>query len=298
MAPVRRHDFSGPDDLRAMQEMASRLWSPTSRFHPGQLAWSRYYRPVEPAALDDGEAIAIWSEGGRTVGFGWAEAPDWLELQVDPTRPDVAEELVEWFEEVSDAETQSALVMAGDVTESALAAAGFAPDPDAPWFTHHTVDLAELPPVPRVEGYRFRHVEAHEARERAAVHAASWSDVAPSKVDERSYRQLMQAWPYRADLDWVAVDRDGRMVASALVWLDETHGAGLVEPVGCVPDHRGRGLAGAVTLAALHHLRAVGGSLAQVSPRGDDGYPGPQRLYRSLGFRPKARTVTWSRSLG
>ncbi|NUQ33024.1 MAG: GNAT family N-acetyltransferase, partial [Dermatophilaceae bacterium] len=102
---------------------------------------------------------------------------------------------------------------------------------------------------------------------------------------------------YRHDLDWVAVDEDDRMVASVIVWLDEATGVGLVEPVGCVPDHRGRGLAGAVTLAALHHLGEVGGSLAQVSPRGDDDYPGPQRLYRSLGFRPTARTVTWTRSV-
>ena len=297
MAPVRRHDFSGPDDLRAMQQLASRLWSPTSRFHPGQLAWSRYYRPADPSGLDEGEAIAVWTDDDEVLGFGWAEAPDWLELQVDPSRPDVAAEVVDWFEEVSDAETQSVLVMEGDVAEHALAAAGFAPRPDEPYFTHHTVDLAGLPPAPTVPGYRFRHVEPHEARSRAAVHAASWSEFGPSKVDEQAYEQLMAAWPYRPDLDWVAVDADGTMVASALVWLDPGSGVGLVEPVGCVPEHRGRGLAGAVTSAALRRLAEVGGSVAQVSPRGDDGYPGPQRLYRSLGFRPRARTVTWTRSL-
>lgn len=116
-------------------------------------------------------------------------------------------------------------------------------------------------------------------------------------MDEQAYEQVMAAWPYRLDLDWVAVDPNGEMVASALVWLDPAHGAGLVEPVGCVPEHRGRGLAGAVTLAALHRLAGLGTAVAQVSPRGDDGYPAPQRLYRSMGFRPRARTVTWSRSL-
>ncbi|MGO4598115.1 GNAT family N-acetyltransferase [Terrabacter sp. 2RAF25] len=295
--PTARRDFAGPDDLRAMQAMASRQWSPTSRFHPGQLAWSRYYRPVDPDLLDEGESIAVWADEGQVVGFGWAEAPDWLELQVAPDRPDVAEELVEWFEEISDADTQSALVMEHDVAEPALAAAGFVAQPDVPWFTHHTLALADLTSVGPVDGYRFRHVEPHEARERAAVHAAAWSDFGPSKVDEGAYRQLMTAWPYRHDLDWVAVDDQGRMVASVIVWLDEATGVGLVEPVGCVPEHRGRGLAGAVTVAALLHLRAVGGSHAQVSPRGDDDYPGPQRLYRSLGFRPTARTVTWTRSL-
>ena len=295
--PTVRRDFAGPEDLRAMQDMASRLWSPTSRFHPGQLAWSRYYRPVDPARLDEGEAIAVWSDEGETVGFGWAEAPDWLELQVAGDRLDVADELVDWFEEISDAETQSAFVMEHDVTEQALAAAGFVPQPDAPWFTHHLLALSDLPDVPRVEGYRYRHVEPHDVGHRAAVHAAAWSDFGPSKVDETAYRQLMAAWPYRHDLDWVAVDDRDAMVASVVVWFDEATGVGLVEPVGCVPEHRGRGLAGAVTLAALHRLRDLGGRLAQVSPRGDDDYPGPQRLYRSLGFRPTARTLTWTRSL-
>ncbi len=280
-----------------MQDFASRLWSPTSRFHPGQLAWSRYHRPVDPSRLDEGEAIAIWTEGGEVLGFGWAEAPDWLELQVAPERPDVAAEIIDWFEEVSDAETQSALVMEDDVAEPALAAAGFTPHADDPFFTHHVLDLVDLPPVPRIPGYRFRHVGPHEARDRAAVHAASWSDLGASTIDEQAYEQVMAAWPYRPDLDWVAVDADDRMVASALVWLDPARGAGLLEPVGCVPEHRGRGLARGVTLAAVHRLAEVGATAAQVSPRGDDGYPAPQRLYRSMGFRPCARTVTWSRSL-
>lgn len=294
---MRRSDFAGPGDLRAMQQMCSRLWTPSSRFHPGQLAWSRHYRPVEPDQVTDGEAISLWRDGSSVIGFGWAEAPDWLELQVDPAHPDVAEEVVEWFEEWSDAESQSALVMEGDVAEAALAAAGFEPDPDAWFFTHHLLDLAELPTVPVVEGYSFRAVpESGETSARAACHVRSWSDFGPSAVTPQSYAALMAAWPYRADLDWVAVDGDGDLVASCLVWLDPETGVGLVEPVGCVPEHRGRGLAGAVTLAALRHLRRVGGRLALVSPRGDDDYPGPRRLYQSLGFRPVARTKTWRRS--
>ncbi len=72
--------------------------------------------------------------------------------------------------------------------------------------------------------------------------------------------------------------------------------SGSSSPSAACPEHRGRGLAGAVTLAALHRLRELGGHTALVSPRGDDGHPGPQRLYRSLGFEPSARTRTWTRS--
>ena len=298
MAPVTRRDFSGPDDLRAMQDLCSRTWSRTSRFHPGQLAWSRYYRPVDPHALDDGETIGLWCEGGRVVGFGWAEAPDWLELQVDPAHPEAAVEVLEWFEEWSDAEEQSVMAVEGDaVVEGALAEAGFSARLDLPYFTHHLLDLRSLRPVPDLPGYTFRPVRPDEAAARADVHARAWSELAPSQVDAASYGRLMQAWPYRADLDWVAVDAAGELVASALVWLDPTTGVGLVEPVGCTPEHRGRGLAGAVTLAALHALRDAGGRLGQVTPRGDDAYAGPRRVYQALGFEPTVRVLTWTRSM-
>ncbi|MDN5796026.1 MAG: GCN5 family acetyltransferase [Intrasporangium sp.] len=296
---MRHADFTGPGDLRTMQDMCSRLWSPASRFHPGQLAWNRYYAPVDALRPRAGEAISFWRDRvGQVVGFGWAEGQDWLELQVDPAHPEVAEEVLDWFEEWSDAATQSVLLMEGDTAEDACHAAGFAPDETAPFFRHHLMDLSSLPPAPEVEGYRFRHVDPDEGRTRAACHAAAWSDFGTSEVTGESYEVLMSAWPYRAGLDWVAIDALGRMVASALVWLDPATGVGLVEPVGCVPEHRGRGLAGAVTLAALHALVLAGGRTALVTPRGDDGYPGPMRLYRSLGFQPGARTVTWTRSLG
>lgn len=281
-----------------MQDMCSRLWSPSSRFHPGQLAWSRYYAPVDPLRPRQGEAISLWRDGSASVvGFGWAESDDWLELEVDPAHPAVAEEIIDWFEEWSDAPSQSVMLMEDDVAEHACEAAGFVPDKSAPFFRHHVLDLAALQPVPMVEGYHFRHIELDEGRPRAACHAAAWSDLGASDVTAESYEELMAAWPYRVDLDWVAIDREGHMVASALVWLDPSTSVALVEPVGCVPQHRGRGLAGAVTLAALHAAAGVGARSAMVIPRGDDGYPGPMRLYRSLGFRPGARTVTWTRSL-
>jgi predicted N-acetyltransferase YhbS len=282
-----------------MQDMCSRLWSPASRFHPGQLAWSRYHAPVDPLRAGEGEAISLWQDDdGHVVGFGWAEDEDWLELQVDPARLEVAEEVLDWFEEWSDAPSQSVMLMEGDPAEPACEAAGFAPEvPDAPFFRHHVLDLRDLRTVPSVEGYSLRHVEPNEAGARAACHAAAWSDFGPSRVTAQSYDSLMAAWPYRADLDWVAVDENGQMVASALVWLDPATGVGLVEPVGCVPEHRGRGLAAAVTSAALHALAGAGGRTALVTPRGDDAYPAPIRLYQSLGFRPGHRTLTWTRSL-
>jgi ribosomal protein S18 acetylase RimI-like enzyme len=76
-----------------------------------------------------------------------------------------------------------------------------------------------------------------------------------------------------------------------LIWLDEQHRAGLVEPVGCAAEYRRLGLGQAVNLGALHALKELGGVEARVCPRGDDGYPVPAKLYQSIGFRPGLRTV-------
>ena len=92
--------------------------------------------------------------------------------------------------------------------------------------------------------------------------------------------------PYRTDLDWVAVDEDdGRMVASTLVWLDVATGVALVEPVGCLPEHRGRGLAGMTSLAALAAAARAGATTALVCPRGDDDHPRPGSGVPAAGLR-------------
>ena len=78
------------DALPAMQALASRVWSPEARHHPGQLAWSAAY--ALPQDLDHGPVASI--DG---TAWAWAEADDWLEICVDPARPDQVAPLVGWF---------------------------------------------------------------------------------------------------------------------------------------------------------------------------------------------------------
>jgi GNAT superfamily N-acetyltransferase len=273
--------------LPEMQRLASGIWSRGSRHHPGQLSWSVYY--AEDLGLGPVELARV---GGDLVGWAWAESDSWLELCVDPAHAGVARELIAWFLDRAPGDHLSAMVLETEehllspLTEMGFVAA------DQPWFTHHFLDLAEPPPVPAVDGYWFRHVRPDEADERSACHRAAWSDSGPSRVTAAAYRRLMAAPGYRHDLDWVAVGADGEMVACVGLWLDPATGVVLVEPVGCAPDHRGRGLAGAVSLAALRRARELGAKTALVCPRGDDDYPVPGRIYRSIGFRPGPRTIT------
>ncbi len=276
--------------LPAMQALASRIWTSESRHHPGQLAWSYAYGL--PEDLGHGPA-ALVRRDDEVVAWAWAESEDWMELCVDPTALDAGDEVVAWF--LDRAGAGLVRTMALDTEEHVIAAldrAGFVVEDEMPWFTHHYLDLA-VAPEPAVDGYTLRHVEPGEAAQRAACHRDAWS--ATSKVSTAAYERLMATAPYRHDLDWVAVDREGRMVASVCVWLDLITGVALVEPVGCVPEHRGRGLAGAVSAAALRAARDLGGTTGLVCPRGDEGYPVPMRVYQRIGFVPGPRTLTFVR---
>ncbi len=275
--------------LPEMQEVASRL-TPTSWQHPGQIAWSARY--ALPEDLEHGP-VRVFRAGDVAVGWAWLESPDWMEWCVDPAYDGVAEQAVAWFLETTTAATIRTSTLATEPhLVAALEAAGFV-DEGGLWFSQHTLDLATLAPVPDVAGYTFRAVRPGEHEARAACHRGSWS--ATSKVSAAAYERLMATPPYRADLDWVAVTPDDEMVASCCVWLDNASGVALVEPVGCRPEHRRRGLASAVSLAALHAAREHGGTSGLVRPRGDDDSPEPGRVYRGIGFVPGPRTHDWRR---
>lgn len=271
--------------LPQMQELASRLWSRSRRHHPGQLAWSAAYG--EPAMLDLGPVFVL------DDAWAWLESTDWLE--VCGTEPDAVRAVVTAALDATHGDVTASTLETEEVVLGSLIEAGFA-EVEAPWFTHHHLDLADLPAVVVPEGYAVRAVRVGEHEQRAAVHRAAWS--ATSKVTTSAYGRLMATPPYRPELDHVVVSEPGEWVASCCVWLDEATDVALVEPVGCVPEHRGRGLAAAASVSALTAARALGATEGLVCPRGDDDYPGPARLYGRIGFIPGARTRTYRRQAG
>ena len=264
--------------LPEMQDLASRAWHPDAWQHAGQLAWSSLF------AADDSE-VQLWHHDGRPVAWGWREDPAWVEWCVDPGHPHLVAEVAAWA-----GPGTSTLIMDGEPGRAAWEAAGFA-EVDRPWFTQHTLDLATLR-SPGDVGCTLRHVGPGEVEQRAACHRAAWSDDAPSQVSDERYERLTRTPPYDARLDWIAIAPDGEWVASVLVWLAE--GVALVEPVGVVPGHRGRRIAGALSLAALAAARDLGAHTGLVRPRGDDDYPVPMRVYRAIGFEPRGRSHTLS----
>jgi hypothetical protein len=172
---------------------------------------------------------------------------------------------------------------------------GYTPRWDGPFFRRYRHDLAELPAARLPEGFRIEHVTARDVERRVEVHRAGWSDIG-SRLTADGYRTVMTSPQYRERTDLVVVAPDGEWVASALGWYDQHNRAGLVEPVSCTPPFRGMGLAAAVNIALLHTFRGLGATCSVILPRGDQAYPAPARLYRSIGYRPGPRTVLYLRN--
>jgi len=270
------------DLLPRLQAVATRLWRPTTWQHAGQLAWSGAFADVQtPAAVWDGAA------------FGWLETPDSLELAVDPAQSRLLDDVVDWASARSDGPLTTTVTDAATALVHGLVRRGFEIE-DGPFFSQLILDLDGLPSMPAPIGYDVRAVHADELEARAACHRAAWSDTTPpstgSSMTAERYRRVTEAPSYHRELDVVVQAADGSLVASALVWVAGE--AALVEPVGCVPAYRGRGLAGAATLAALTAAKEYGARLGLVRPRGDEAYRVPARLYRALGFRPVTRSLT------
>lgn len=303
MPTITARDYAGPQDFRAMQALAQSIWSFDARHHVGGLAWERF----EHVGREPGWPTRLWEADGRVVAWGWLyeHDPDVLYAQVHPDHPQLVDAVFDWFESVATADQLQMEVFEREhLLLGALAARGFVPVPDAPFGLFNRRYLDDLPPLEPLAGYRALSMAEHtDPDKRAAAHRAAWSRISGrehlppglSRVSGESYRNVMAAWPYRPELDWVLEDADGRWVANCCVWYDPVSGVGNYEPVGVDADLRRRGFGHAVCLAALHALKRAGAHTAIVGSRGDDDYPVPRQLYFKLGFRTYARSQLYAR---
>lgn len=291
MPAVTRRDYTGPEDLRAMQSLAQRIWSRSSSVHIGDLAWQRFQHVGREAEWP----TVLWEAGREVVAWGWVSLPGGLALLVDPTRPELATEVLGWFEDTATAAELTVTVLDAEKhVIAALERSGYALPESSVHQSYMSRLLEDLPEPVVPGGFTVRPVGADDLARRVAVHRAVWH---PSRVTEPSYRNVMRAWPYRDRLDWVVEAPDGRFAAQCLIWLDDRNAVGELEPVGTLPEFRRLGLARAVCLAALHAARDAGAREAVVYPViGDPKFPAALPLYRDLGFRPYARTLTFTRT--
>lgn len=255
----------------------------------GELA---YQGAMGSTDSSDESIYRLWREGSDVVAWGVLWPPGSLEWQVHPRRPELLDSVLDWFESVAgepDALTTQARDSDTDAQDR-IRARGFSVDLDAPFMRLNLRDLENVDEPSLPEGYRFRTLADYggDLSDRVRVHRASWAEFG-TRVTEETYSAVLATWPYRSDLDFLVEDREGRAVAFALGWYDESNRVGEFEPVGTDPRARRLGLGRAVTLFGLRRFGDAGARHAIVACRGDAGHPGPCRLYESAGFREISR---------
>jgi ribosomal protein S18 acetylase RimI-like enzyme len=299
---IKRRDIeSGDADIHAMQSLCQRLWSTSTGWHIGDMAWGRRQHigrdPEWPTAVwerhaADDAATAANAPDADVLAWAWVRLPGHLDLAIDPDHPELGSEIMAWFREVA---ISDQLVAYALDTEphliAAFEAAGFREVPDERFSWQYRHDLRSLaePEVP--DGFTLRPLRGDEdVPRRVDVHRSAFH---PSRVTPESYANVRASWPYRQDLDWVVEAPDGRFAAFCLIWFDERNRAGLLEPVGAHQDFRRLGLAQAACLGAMRALRDLGATEAAVNSSGAADNPGPRALYHALGFVDHARTVKY-----
>ncbi len=146
-------------------------------------------------------------------------------------------------------------------------------------------DLGRLPAVELPEGYSIRTSRGGAGAHWARILGRAFDGVDTWPVEK--YREIMLADPaWRADRIFFICDPDGMPCATAGAYRAKRWGpeAGYLHWVGVCPDHRGRRLGYAVSLACLHKFRAEGCDCAVLQT--DDFRLPAIRIYLRLDFEP------------
>jgi GNAT superfamily N-acetyltransferase len=298
---MRLRNWEGPADKLAMQHLARRMW-PRGR-HPGGLGW-------EVAISQLPESLVLAEQDDRLVGWAGIRQGE-LALHADASYPEAARELADWAAKSHGPDGPQELSVpvndgASAVIEAVLAA-GFVPKPDTgPWRSMF-LDCAARRPVVLPDGWQVRPVRDDELAERVEVHRAAWRPftrpwpgavpdwVTPegtSRFTAADYDRVRETWLYDQSLDLVVEAPDGSLAGCCIVWLDPELGVAEIEPLGVVPEHRRKGLAGALCLTAAALVAERAGAQMFIDTGPDPDYPAPGAAYAAAGFTAVARE-TW-----
>ena len=299
---MRLRSWHEPADTLAVQRLASRLW-PIGP-HPGGLGWSAAtgQLPADVIIAADGESVTGWA--GVTGGE--------IELQADPASPETARLLIEWAVSRATAPELTVTVAEGNqAARRAVTQAGFSPDPDAAPVTGMFRPAGDVGPGHALaEGYRIRSVRPDELDARVEVHRAAWRPLtlpwpgeAPavvtadttSRVTLAMHERVRATWLYEESRDLVAEAPDGSLAGCCILWWDPAAKCAEIEPLGVVPWHRRKGLAGAMCLDAAARVATLGGTQVFINTGPDPAYPAPAAAYLSVGFEVVIRGRVYRR---
>lgn len=285
--------FSGPDDLRIM--LALVYASPAKNLHVMDLP----YR-LSSWALDHPANTALWEDtDGQLLAWAVLQTPFWaIDYALHPrANADLHRQVIDWADhraaEIKN--TPGGLpswyinVFADQINRQGdLEMAGFTCQTDMGDDSWSKVILQRPANMPLTTfnpppGFTIRplagrrEVEGYVDLHRAAFGSRNMT------IDWRS-RTLTHP-NYAPELDLVAVEPEGGLIAFCICWLNREFGGvcGQVEPLGVHPDFRKLGLGQAILMEALRRLTKLGAQ--QIVIETDNYRNAALQLYESVGFR-------------
>jgi len=238
------------------------------------------------------ELTRLWENAqGELVAWAWPVG-DQGDLLIRPASRHLYAEILDWWEKRDGAHVRAWAFQGDQDVEALLARRGYTPTERV--LHIRAADATQDQTEPSLaEGYTLRHVAGPDDLLRyAAAHGAIFGHNHHT-VD--LHQRITTAPSYRPELDLVVEAPDGSFAAFALFWLDSASGLSLVEPVGCHPDHRRKGLTSSILREGLRRLASLGGRKAVVTAWHHEVAPG--QLYESVGFRTVGLNRAWKKPL-
>jgi mycothiol synthase len=267
------------------------------------------------------DGVAVCDETGLLVGYAAAAAPAtfrgayrvYLEGRVRPDRrgQGVGRELLTWqlargrelhaerHPEVA-AQLCVGLWPAVPELERLVRRHGLAPER---WYREMERPLTDLPDPTPVDGVALVPFDRQRDDEVRRAHNAAFTEHhGSSERDPASWQRMFTGRrSFRPDLSVLAIENDA-VVAYALAYVEEADtratGTRLIHfgQIGTLPTARGRGLASAAIVEALHRAAARDCQVAGLQVDSDN-VTGAVQLYEKLGFTTRRTSVSWAREL-
>ncbi len=253
----------------------------------------------------------LWYEGPGLAGWGWIFLPyqvlrsdgqlldvteTTLTWQVSPDRPQILDEILDWYQTQAPPADLRVTVRAADAdARHRLAAHGYRLDEQASgddgfWVQLNRRNLEDLPEIVRPTGFRLLTADQVSPEAAAQAHRDAWH---PSSFTDSAMREVRRSWSYRPDLHVLVQAPDGTLAATAIMWLDERNGTAEFEPVGTHQGYRRQGVGRALLQHGMRQARKAGAVQVLVACLGAPAHPAARALYYDVGFRPFTREVIY-----
>jgi hypothetical protein len=196
MCPMRRHDLAGPPALRAMLDLAVRVFPETGYRHVGDLMWTWSLLHDQ----NDEHPTAFWAHQDRTVAWAWLDRSDNLLLQVDPAFPDLVDEVLDWALLTASGPVRVDVAGTERHLVAALGRRAHLPAADDSFVVAMGRGLSGLPNMPSLPpGYTMRTQQAHgDIAGRVAAHGAAFGS---TRMTTERYARMTMSWPYQPEFD-------------------------------------------------------------------------------------------------